>query len=115
VNPDGTIVAGSGNALNGIVYPNQNGVPRGLVQNHYNTFGPRIGFAWDPTGSGETALRAGYGIGYYRIEGNDTQRTAGNPPYSGISTFFRPPFDNPAGGAAAPQTPLIVYGFGPRH
>ncbi len=30
-----------------------------------NNFAPRIGFAWDPTGSGKWALRAGFGISYY--------------------------------------------------
>ncbi len=30
-----------------------------------NNFAPRIGFAWDPTGSGKWALRGGFGISYY--------------------------------------------------
>jgi len=109
VTPGGIIVPNTGNLLNGIVYPNKGGVPRGLTQNHKDTIAPRFGFAFDPKGDGKTAIRGGYGAGYYRIAGNDVYTMVGNPPYSKIANFLNPPFDNPAAGAAAPLTPLSLY------
>src|SRR6267154_2151374 len=64
LNPDGTInpaspglgtspnpiLAGVPLYLNGIGIPGQNGVPKGLVDNHWAAFGPRIGFAYDLNG-----------------------------------------------------------------
>jgi len=111
VNLDGTLAPGTGNLLNGIVFPSKNGIPRGLVHNHNDTIGPRFGFAFDPKGDGKMAIRGGYGVGYYRIEGNDIYGLVGNPPYSKLATFFNPPFDNPAAGSAAPLTPLALNGF----
>ncbi|HUR37818.1 MAG TPA: TonB-dependent receptor [Terriglobales bacterium] len=36
-----------------------------LPKDDVNNFGPRVGFAWDPTGSGKWAVRGGAGISYY--------------------------------------------------
>ncbi len=73
--------------LNGIGIPGQNGVPKGLVNNHWAAFGPRIGFAYDLTGKGSTILRGGYGIMYERIQGNDMYNAGPNVPFSSSVTF----------------------------
>jgi hypothetical protein len=39
------------------------GVREGIPRD-YNNFAPRFGLAWDPTGSGKTVIRAGYGLFY---------------------------------------------------
>jgi len=96
VNPDGTInpsspglgtspnpiLAGVPLYLNGIGIPGQGGVPKGLVNNHWNNFGPRLGFAYDFLGDGKTVLRGGFGMMYERIQGNDMYNAGPNIPFS---------------------------------
>jgi Carboxypeptidase regulatory-like domain len=111
VNPDGTIVPGSGDILgNGIVQAG-NGIPKGMVKNYWNAFAPRFGFAWNPWGDGKTVIRGGYGIGYYRVEGNDIYDFVNNPPFAKTANITNPPLNNPGGGAAAPPTPVSLFSY----
>ena len=112
--PDDTIVPNSGNIYNGILTV-KDGLPRGLVHNYWNTFGPRLGFAWDPTGQARWAIRGGYGIGYYRVEGNDIYTMVGNPPGAMVAQVFNPPLDNPASGTAGALRPISLNSLDPNY
>ncbi|HWQ00224.1 MAG TPA: carboxypeptidase regulatory-like domain-containing protein [Vicinamibacterales bacterium] len=79
-----------------------------------NNFGPRIGFAWDPTGSGTTNVRAAYGMFY------DNIRTLTNFaeltwPQSKLIVISNPSFPDPFQGRSREQffslgTPNITVG-----
>ncbi len=56
----------------GLAFPGDRGVPSTLSPTEHNAFAPRLGLAWDPTGSGKWAVRAAYGVffePYYNGEG----------------------------------------------
>jgi len=97
---NGQILEGSGDSLNGIGEAGQGGIPRGLVQNHWDLFQPRIGIAWRPFGE-DTVLRFGYGIYHERIQGNDIYNVGPNPPNSFTAVIFDADLSNPGGGEQA--------------
>ncbi len=105
--PDNTLLPGVGDPLNGI-WTVKAGMPRTLVPTQMKTFAPRIGFAYDPTGNGRWAIRGGYGMGYYRVEGNDIYGMVGNPPNAKLVQVFNPPLDNPAQGSAGASRPVSL-------
>jgi hypothetical protein len=57
------------------------GQNRSLKATNYHLFAPRLGIAWDPTGSGNTAIRAGFGIFYQRDRISPSFVNASNAPF----------------------------------
>ncbi len=117
-----SILAGVPLYLNGIGIPGKNGIPKGLVDNHWAAFGPRLGFAYDLTGSGKTVLRGGFGMMYERIQGNDMYDAGPNIPFSlNVNTPGPVEMDNPkialTSGTAAtfPINPAGITGLDPKN
>jgi hypothetical protein len=56
--------------LNGVAYAGLGEVPQGLIANRSVFVMPRLNFAWDVSGSGNTVVRGGAGLFYNRPMGN---------------------------------------------
>ena len=68
----------------GLLYPGDKGVPAGLIPTFKKAFAPRVGVAWDATGSGKLLVTAAYGIfyePYYTGQGGPLQSPISAPPY----------------------------------
>ncbi|MEO6804060.1 MAG: carboxypeptidase-like regulatory domain-containing protein [Granulicella sp.] len=62
-------------------------LPGGIVRTVYNTFAPRVGFAYDLTGQQTTVLHAGYGLSYERVEGNYIYGAASQLPFVAVASL----------------------------
>ena len=114
-------------APEGLLFPGDPGIGRGIVKTDFNNIAPRLGLAWDVMGDGRTSVRAAGGVFYGSITGNEWNTTADNQPFTvrqSIPTVFTlsDPYRNLPGGVGPfpfeynPSSPRFTYPaqvFGP--
>jgi len=112
-------------APTGWVFPGDPNVPSTLAPTHYNDFAPRVGLAFSPSsdtgplhwllgGSGQSSIRAGYGMFYTAIEDLTDALEVGDPPYglfysSPNPPLFNTPFVDRATGNSEGQRYPVVF------
>ncbi len=99
----------------GLFYPGDAGFPsQAGMQTQWKNFGPRVGVAWDPTGTGRTSVRASYGRSYEFVNAQFHLNTSSAaPPWGSEVRLNAPPggLDNPFLGNPGGQTNIFPITF----
>ncbi len=66
----------------GLQFPGDPGVPQGGAATEYNHISPRLGFAWNPYGTGKTVIHGAAGIFFGTVSGNEFEYPSNNQPYA---------------------------------
>jgi hypothetical protein len=106
----GTDPCGEAGFLGGVPGPGA-----GLVDDDTDNFAPRLGFAWDIRGTGDSVLRAGFGQFYQRERVGLQLELAGNPPFTQFQSGIRKLDDaaEPCGGCFALTAGVPKVGIDP--
>ncbi len=117
------IVFGSGTDFNSRLASARVDVVHNFFPGDGGNWAPRIGFSWDPGGSGKTAVRGGYGIAYDRLFMTPLLEFRNDPPLRATATLgpaFGTSFTYALGDVSKPYLgfpidPALQLGFDSRN
>ena len=75
------------NAPVGVVFPGDAGIPRGITPVRYGHISPRVGFAFDPSGTARTSIRGGAGVFWGSVSEELWTQGGNTSPYALSYTF----------------------------
>jgi hypothetical protein len=96
----------------GLLFPGDPGIGRGIADS-VHAFMPRVGVAWDPSGSGVWSLRGAYGVFYDQFQngaGTTSQIAISSTPWAQFVQFSGAGlnFQNPYAGRSTPPPETFV-------